>query len=207
MILLLIKPDVMGRKPRPKAPGPCSAELSAGPRLPCCWQRLWSWNQAWPGLGDRLTRSTGRVTREEKMQAGPPTNISWTLDPGSSPAGGKPRASSRWHSQLTCRRLRRGPGSALAPPSPGSLTNGPQFLPGSTLSWATHQWAPVLPWLHPLRDHSPMGKQAGRDACAVMCKKAPVPPTTPDTKEKRKGQGSRGQERVEINSHYLHQKD
>ena len=100
-----------------------------------------------------------------------------------------------------------GPSSSLAPPSPGSLTNGPQFLPGSTLSWATHQWAPVLPWLHPLRDHSPMGKQAGRDACAVMCKKAPVPPTTPDTKEKRKGQGSRGQERVEINSHYLHQKD
>ena len=67
-----------------------------------------------------------------------------------------------------------GPSSALAPPSPGSLT---------------------------------MGKQAGRDACAVMCKKAPVPPTTPDTKGKREGQGSRGQERVEINSHYLHQKD
>ena len=66
----------------------------------------------------------------------------------------------------------------------------PQFRPGSTLSG--------LP---------PMGKQAGRDACAVMCKKAPVPPTTPDVKGKRKGQGSRGQERVEINSRYLHQKD
>ena len=71
-----------------------------------------------------------------------------------------------------------------------ALTNGPQFRPGSTLSG--------LP---------PMGKQAGRDACAVMCKKAPVPPTTPDVKGKRKGQGSRGQERVEINSRYLHQKD
>lgn len=101
VILLLIKSHVMGRKPRPKAPGPRSAELSAGPGLPRCWQRLWSWNQAWPGLGDRLTRSTGRVTREEKMQAGPPTSISWTLDPGSGPAGGKPRAWSRWHSQLT----------------------------------------------------------------------------------------------------------
>ena len=45
--------------------------------------------QAQPGLGDRLTRSTGRVTREEKTQAGPPTSVSWTLGPGSGPTGGE----------------------------------------------------------------------------------------------------------------------
>ena len=33
-----------------------------------------------------------------------------------------------------------GPSSSLAPPSLGSLTNGPQFCPGSTLFGITHQW-------------------------------------------------------------------
>ena len=142
--LLLIKPRVMGRKPRPRAPGPRSAELSAGQAqrrlgLPrCCWQRLWSWNQVRPGLGDRLTRSTGRVTREEKMQAGPATSVSWTLGPGSGPAGGKPRAWSRWHSQLTCGW---GTGWALGMLRPQGLHH--PFSP----SWGRepgHTWAPPV---------------------------------------------------------------
>lgn len=89
MTLPLTKPRVMVRMLRPRAPGPHS-------RVQC-----WPWAatlpaealvlelQAQPGLGDRLTRSTGRVTREEKTQARPLMSVSWTLGPGSGPAGGE----------------------------------------------------------------------------------------------------------------------